>query len=360
MAELPSNYITITSIANTLGQPVPNALVSSLVDDVNVNPWSFYRPVPITLNASDEVILGTANRYYVGDFRRYDHTENPPSLNPVIQNLDYETVTAVAHRPIPSGLNVKELDNSNALYWCVRYYSNTTDRANRTGFTRTKVLSTSDSSQQDAAVQYSTETPPSGHRNNQTQKALAPSVLFDWDFPIPTSDKTYYSEVYLGSFSGFPYIYMPDEEWYGTINFSTSETTPPPAPAFKAGLNIPVGPGICYPVYLINGTPCQDNTTPTVEQIPGSTTYQANLAFKGQYNTTVGAYTVSNLTITLKLYNENNSLLETWTHGTQITVYNYGYYTISGTLPNGRTWQDGYYIIPSWSAYNPPVITACP
>ena len=206
MAELSTTDLTISAIKTALGSS-GNSL-SVLNKDSGINKWSFYRPGSISANATTKLVELTADTtpYKMGDFRRYNHTAlTPHAAADYTQNWGPGGSTmSVTLATYIERLNVKELVPSTTMYFTVDYYLSSANRAAKTSRQRRQTF----------LLNLSTETPPAGHTNNQTQ---APSSSFQLltDTGVPTSILTkpndvLYCDTYISDLSSTELIRFDD------------------------------------------------------------------------------------------------------------------------------------------------------
>ena len=210
MAELAADNIKAKADAsNAIGGPTTNIdLKPDLCNAANIDKWSFYRPRPIEVDGSKNVILSSApaGDRRLGDFRRYNHTSLvPKTANDYTQNWGPGGATmSVTLATFIERLNVKELIPSTTMYFTIDYYLSSANRAAQTSRQRRVTI----------LVSLSTETPPAGHTNNQI---LAPSSSFQLltDSGIPTAiltkpDDVLYCDTYISDISSLELIRFDD------------------------------------------------------------------------------------------------------------------------------------------------------
>jgi hypothetical protein len=163
---------------------------------------SFYRPGALAINGSTKLISRTAgsNNDKLGDFRSYNHSAATP-LAPANWTKNWGpggTTISITHAIRVEELNLRELTAGAAPYWTVRYYLSSANRAADTSRQRTYT----------AAASESSNTPPTGHTNNQTNRpsGATETGFTDANFPVSilvsNPDDILYCDIFLSDISG--------------------------------------------------------------------------------------------------------------------------------------------------------------
>lgn len=221
MAEQPSNNIQASAMATLLGQSSTNIQIDSLCGAANINKWSFYRPRPIQVNGTTKLVefATKTNNWKLGDFRRYNHTALTPSApDNFTRNYGPSGSTfSITFAVKVERLNIKELVPSTTPYITVKYYLSSSNRSSETSAIRTYTT----------AMSLSSESPPSGHSNNQTQAPSSSSQLVvDSTFPvsaITTPDDVLYCDIYISDISGNALVRFDD----GYVDVNTHQYSNP-------------------------------------------------------------------------------------------------------------------------------------
>ncbi|MHC4647890.1 MAG: hypothetical protein ACYTBJ_20700 [Planctomycetota bacterium] len=143
-------------------------------------------------------LTAPSNNDKLGDFRGYNHSANTPTTpsdfdrnwGPGGATISLTFVTYVEE------WNLRETTSGSTPYISVRYYLSSSNRNSKTSAVRTYTVLASETS----------NTPPTGHTNNQTQRpASASQVVTDSSFPtslITKPDDVLYVDIYISDISG--------------------------------------------------------------------------------------------------------------------------------------------------------------
>lgn len=199
MAEQPLTDISFDAMNTLLGTSYTSR--RDLCNDSGIKKYSFYRSRPIELDGSLNVVLSTAptTDRKLGDFRRYNHTPlTPKAANDYTQNWGPGGLTmTVSLNTFIERLNIKELIPSTTMYFTIKFYLSSANRSAETNVKRTYTV----------LLTLASETPLTGHTNNQTQ-APASSTQLVVDTAVPTDnglvspDDIWYCDTYISDISG--------------------------------------------------------------------------------------------------------------------------------------------------------------
>lgn len=171
MAELPSSDIKMKSTAGpAVGLGAVNFDIELRQDLCNynlINQYAFFRPQPIRVHSTTKIpeldTPAPSSNRKLGDFRRYDKDASTPvAASDYTQNYGPGGNIDITLTTYIYSLNLKELEPSTTLYWVVDIYLTS---GNRSAQINRHHRATQ-------AVSFTSETPPSGHTNNQTQKPV--------------------------------------------------------------------------------------------------------------------------------------------------------------------------------------------
>lgn len=184
---LAASNITMTAIKTALGDAT--FALSTLAKSANVNMNAFYSPVTINLNTGSKCFVCAADTcpHDQGDFRCYEHTANTPCVN-LTNNLTFggSPASCCVLNPIfHYEFNLKALNSA-----CV-----VTDVVTKLYVDNTCAVLLSTNCK---AISFSANTPPTGHKKNQTLRATNCTMMCIC-VPTPASYAgcTLYADTYM-------------------------------------------------------------------------------------------------------------------------------------------------------------------
>jgi hypothetical protein len=195
------NNCSHTSVCAELGISVgTNRTQTSLTRHASINKWSFYRSGSIAPNASTKLVALTApsNNDKLGDFRGYNHSAATPATpNDFTNNWGPGGTTITMSFSITVGeMNIREITSGSAPYITVKYYLSSANRSAKTSVQRTFTTAFSETS----------NSPPTGHTNNQTTRpANSTQIVSDTAFPASLLTKPndiVYCDIYISDSGG--------------------------------------------------------------------------------------------------------------------------------------------------------------
>jgi len=198
-----------------------NRTQTSLTRHATINKWSFYRPGSIAPNASDFVTLTAPSANdKLGDFRGYNHSATAP-YTPADFNVNWGpggTYATFEFLIYLNELNIKELFPSSTPYITVKYYLTTTARDSQTGALADSYT---------VAVALTTNSPPTGHTNNQTQKlASSTQLVSDTTFQVASivsPNDIVYCDIFFSDSSGNQVVRFGSALSDGHVDVNTHE-----------------------------------------------------------------------------------------------------------------------------------------
>lgn len=260
MAEQGLTDISMNAMKSLVGAPGTTNL-RDLCNYSGISPWSFYRPRPITVDGSKQIIMSspTTNRK-LGDFRRYDHAAIQPKPNDDFAVAYSGSTMSLSIIIWLYRLNVKELFGGSTPYLTRDVYLSSTDRANQVNLY----------DRQTVTINLSAESPPAGHTNNQTEAPTADfQLIIDGTFPTTSLSKpvdTLYVDTFLSNAGGDTIARIPDS--YTTVTVTELEDPY----VDKTGLFLPTAPPgftVAFPVITNNNS---NHTAIEFAQSVGNTT----------------------------------------------------------------------------------------
>jgi len=289
-----------TSVCAELGISVgTDREQDTLTRYASMNKWSFYRSGSISANATTKLVELTlpSSNDKLGDFRGYNHSANAPFLydgypdglyyGPGGTSFDFTTIVYTEE------LNIWELTGGSTPYIVIKYYPTATDRTNGTNVIKTT----------STLVSSTSNTPPTGHTNNQTTKQASASQIINDTFlvsDIPAGNVVYL-DVYIGN-NGGSTIYgrfgSSISDSYDNITISENQNPTLDGGSFYVG-SLPGGYTNMFPIIHSASTPvCTDSI---LTQTNGDTTYDFWLCMKGVYGTGTRVRQVTSCTVKLKV-----------------------------------------------------------
>jgi len=192
-----------TSAAAELGIAVgANRQQDTLTRHATINAWSFYRPGSIDPNVTTKLIELTApsSNDKLGDFRGYNHSAFEPYPFDVYPTGNYwgpgGTYVEFVFQLYLYELNLREITSGSVPYISIKYYMSSANRNSKTGAVRTYTVVATETS----------NSPPSGHTNSQTQRPASSSQLItDSNFQaayLATPDDIVYCDLYISNSGG--------------------------------------------------------------------------------------------------------------------------------------------------------------
>jgi hypothetical protein len=327
---------------------------SALVRHASITQWSFYRPGALSVHGTTKLVTRVAGTSddKLGDFRGYNHTANTPTTpsdfdrnwGPGGTTISLTFVTYVEE------WNLRETTSGSVPYISVRYYLSGTNRTNKVSAVRTYTVLASETS----------NTPPTGHTNNQTQRpASASQIVTDANFPtslITKPDDVLYVDIYISDISGNEVARFGAAQTDGHVDVNTHEYSNP----FVDGCGPNIGGSPFTTVFPVVTNASNGKNGVDFTESNGSTTYGtfywylAGLLSGTWYR--IGSISV---TASLKIYNpEGGSLQNTTTilSGALNVAGASSNQSASGTLSSSYSWAwddvgDVEVVVPSWTGY---------
>lgn len=310
---------------------------SSLVRHASVSKWSWFRPRPISANATTKLVEidSTSDNDKLGDFRSYNHSAVAPSLPSDWQQNYSGTPTAetLTFNININELNIYELSSGSDVYYVFKAYLSTSDRTNGTNQfgSTTSVL-----------VPRTTTTIPTGHTNNQTYKADSSSQQIDVDIDTTSLNKPndiVYYDVYLGS-NGGGTVYARFDDSYVDVTMWQYQTP------YIAARGIPdLSPPTGYSQFEVcctdaSSTQCSSAVENMTQGTTNATFYHSQRGLRNstpiEYRRVASTGTTVRLTITNARdgtgYPKYVTILSSGSYGTSSNVY-------YNTTSLGHTWQ---------------------
>jgi hypothetical protein len=347
------NNVSLTSVCSELGITRGNdRTLTSLTRHASINKWSFYRPGSIAPDGSDYIQLtAPSNNDKLGDFRGYNHSAVTPYTPADYNNVwgpggTYVTFTFLVYL---NELNIKEIFPSTTPYLSVKYYMSSSNRNSQASSVRTYTV----------AVSLTSNSPPSGHSNNQTQKVASASqlltdTLFQSGF-LTNPDDVVYCDIYFSDSSGNQVARFGSTLADGHVDVATHERQTPWVDSV----------GTCVSRSGYTGSRTEINnlasscTGSDVNLSIGSSSYSFYLRAVGISS---GLYNINPTSCTVQMVhyrrqaNGSYSIIQTKTLGTSINLNTFsknGKQIASGTYGNmSNTFQYDDYIKVNITAVN--------
>jgi len=347
------------SAASELGIAVgTNRLQTSLTRHATINAFSFYRPGSIAPSGTYDITTLTApsNNDKLGDFRGYNHSAQEPypfDVYPTGKNWGPGgTTMSLTFQIYTNEWNLDEVTGGSTPYITIRYYltSKTRTAGNGTGGSRTYT----------AAVTMTSNTPPTGHTNNQTTKQASGSQLVtDASFPtslLTTPDDILYCDLYISDASGNQVARFGTVQSDGYVNISTHEQQAPLI--YISGLApTPWPTGVTYtaiyPVISTSNGACNDDS-PLAGGTIGTNPITFYFGLHGQRS---GTKSIGATSVTIRITYDGGTrdvVLGTVVHNSKTQVVS--------TLPTGKTWaydKDVYISCIAATFASTPTETSC-
>jgi hypothetical protein len=336
------NNASHTSVCAELGISVgSDRQQRDLTRHASINKWSFYRPGSIAPNASDYVTLtAPSNNDKLGDFRGYNHNANEPYPFDVYPTgKDWgpggSTISLIFQVYVEEA-NYRELYGGSQPYITIRYYMSSANRDAQTSYVRTYTVSLSETS----------NSPPTGHTNNQTQKpASASQLITDSAFPtsyLATPDDTIYCDLYFSDISGNQVVRFGSTLADGHVDIDTHEYQQP----YIAARGIPdLSPPTGYSQFEVcctgtSSTACSSSVHNVTQGTDDLTFYHSQRGFRSSSPYEYRRVASTGTTVRLKI---TNSRITTG-YPVYITILSSGSYSNLGnkyfsTTALGHTWQ---------------------
>ena len=173
MAEQASTNISLNAMASLVSES--SKTVQTVVQSSNINKWAFFRPRPISINATTKLVEIDAKTtdLKLGDFRRYDHTAAVATSAADFTHPYSGSSTSLSVPVWPYALNIKELFPSTLTSTYLRW-NLYTSAANRTA--GTPIYASFSQALDPTWVEAQTSI-PTGHSNQETQKFKSSPLL---------------------------------------------------------------------------------------------------------------------------------------------------------------------------------------
>ncbi len=312
--------------------PAPNDIsVSDVCGLSGQNPFSFYGPWHLKTDANKicKVDYGTDN-YRLGDFRSYNHstasTGIPKGADDFEQKYTGSTVTVVLSSFV---YNMNILDalgysySTSALRICSKFYSTSGDRSSGTSPAKTDIQT----------LDWGSSS-LTGHIRTATSKANSQQIKTITNVPITAP----YVDTYISDVSGSRLLTLGTAISDGYTKLSFWEDVPP----YFQGSPVNISPAPVTGMHTAisaSSTRCNDDS-----QVPvtAGTSWSMTVRLKGEYYGSSYLVSATNATVTFKLYNRSNVLIETDTQ-TGKTFSNSASTAFSGTFSNSM--GNGYHVV---------------
>ena len=350
-----------SSAAAELGISVgTNRTQTSLTRHATINKWSFYRPGSIAPDGSYYVQLtAPSNNDKLGDFRGYNHSAFEPYPFPVYPSGKTwgpgGSTISLTFQVYVEETNYRKLYSGSQPYITIRYYMTSAARDARSGgHVRTYTTTLSETS----------NSPPTGHTNNQTQRpASASQLITDSAFPtsyLASPDDVIYCDLYFSDISGNEVVRFGSTLSDGHVDIDTHENQQPFVDCVGPGQTSPT----YNPIYIVvtNSSSAKDGAdiaaTFGSSSYPGLYWYLVGLSGSTWYR--IGSI---NVTVTLRIYNpEYGTSGATLQNTTTMLNGNLNVagsssnqnHSSGGSLASGYTWAyddvgDMFVTVNSWS-----------
>lgn len=284
-----SSNITFTDVNTEVGNSPALNNLSELCADSSINPYSFYAPGFLKLDASKYVYwLEPSINFKLGDFRLYNHSSNTPrgaddfSLN----YTSGDTSIGFIHPWYPENLNIKEVENFGD-YITFKYYSSIANRNNDTAAINTVTV----------PIQYADITPLVGHTRDTDEAAgstqIPQSSITVSGFSGTTS---VYARAYISNVSGTLRIELPDK---GYTTITCNEITDPIIRQQGNITGVPAGYTAAFLEINDDSTPLCFSNEDILVASPPRTDYQFYCHVRGVYGTETRIMEVTDCSIFL-------------------------------------------------------------
>ncbi len=283
--------ISVNAIATELGISTSTEYDwTDLTGHANISLWSLFAPGALSVDVNkDTVLTPPASNMKIGDFRRYNHSSNVPTVSgpsqlnygPGVGNISFQMSM------LPEQMNIWEYADP-AEVTSYKLYENATDRGNEAS----PFIHTGGDSISIKTLTESVGTVPTGHTRSSTRLVASTQPtdvkLFNsstngWTTP----NQTIYGDGFLGAATtGARKINLGASVSAGYFDFVAHQQD---APTVTSTGNIappPSTPGTWTAAWIAvhsNSTSCDE--TATIDQTWNATTYSFYIKILGIYST---------------------------------------------------------------------------
>jgi len=330
---LASTNITPIKANVELGSPfyiTSNLSVKDVCEVTGQNRFSFYGPwhLKTDTNKVCQVDYGTSN-YRLGDFRLYNHSTTSTGIPKGADDFEQKYTSSTATVVLVSYVyNMNVLDalsnaySTSALRICSKFYTTSAARTAGTSPAKTDIQT----------LGWGTSS-LAGHIRTATSKASSQQLKTITGVPITAP----YVDTYISDISGTRLLTLGTAISGGYTKLSFWEDVPP----YFQGSPVNITPAPVTGMHTAisaSSTKCNDDSSVSVT---AGTSWSMTVRLKGQYYTSQYLVSATNATVTFKLYNRSNALIETDTQ-TGKTFNNESSTAFSGTFSNSM--GNGYHV----------------